>query len=64
MHTILNGRKRDFSDKSVVGYEHFISAYKDKKLVVLISKDTQAKLQNYYNTYIKGNVRYSPKKCV
>lgn len=60
MHTILNGRERDFSDKSVVGYEHFISAYKDKKLVVLISKGTQAKLQSYYNTYTKGIVPLLP----
>lgn len=60
MHTIQNGRDRDFSDKAVVGYDYFISAYKDKKLVVLISKETQAKLQSYYNTYIKGNMPLLP----
>lgn len=60
MHTILNGKERDFSNKSVVGYEHFISAYKDKKLVVLISKKTQAKLQSYYNAHTKGNVPLLP----
>ena len=35
LHTLWNGKIRDFSHQAIAGYQHFISAYQDKKLVVL-----------------------------
>ena len=36
LHTLWNGKIRDFSHQAIDGYQYFISAYQDKKLVVLI----------------------------
>lgn len=58
LHTLWNGKIRDFSHQAIEGYQYFISAYQDKKLVVLITEATKDKLQTYYDsmTYQKGNV--------
>ena len=50
LHTLWNGKNRDFSHQAIAGYQHFISAYQDKKLVVLITEATKDKLQAYYNS--------------
>lgn len=57
LHTLWNGKIRDFSHQAIEGYQYFISAYQDKKLVVLITEATKDKLQTYYDsmTYQKGN---------
>lgn len=44
-----NGKLTDFSHRAIAGYEHFISVYQDKKMVVLISNGTKEKLQCYYD---------------
>lgn len=31
LHTLWNGKIRDFSHQAIAGYQHFISAYQDKK---------------------------------
>ena len=58
LHTLWNGKIRDFSHQTIDGYQYFISAYQDKKLVVLISDATKDKLQTYYDsmTRQKSNV--------
>lgn len=53
LHTLWNGKIRDFSHQSIDGYQYFISAYQDKKLVVLITTSTKDKLQAYYNSMTK-----------
>ena len=53
LHTLWNGKIRDFSHQAIAGYQHFISAYQDKKLVVLISDSTRDKLQTYYDSMTK-----------
>lgn len=53
LHTLWNGKTRDFSHQTIAGYQHFISAYKDKKLVVLITEPTKDKLQTYYDSMTK-----------
>lgn len=55
LHTLLNGKIRDFSHQAIVGFQHFISAYQDKKLVVLISEATKDKLQAYYDAKTSKN---------
>ncbi|MBP3228106.1 MAG: hypothetical protein J6M53_04880 [Bacteroidaceae bacterium] len=49
LHTLWNGKIRDFSRQAIAGYLHFISAYQDKNLVVLITESAKDKLQAYYN---------------
>ncbi|ERI89110.1 hypothetical protein HMPREF1981_00126 [Bacteroides pyogenes F0041] len=58
LHTLWNGKIRDFSHQAIAGFRHFISAYQDKKLVVLITEVTRDKLQAYYDakTKQKSNV--------
>lgn len=58
LHTLWNGKIRDFSHQAIDGYQYFISAYEDKKLVVLITTSTKDKLQAYYDskTNQKSNV--------
>ena len=58
LHTLWNGKNRDFSRQTIAEFQHFISAYQDKKLVVLISELTKDKLQAYYDANAKqdGNV--------
>lgn len=58
LHTLWNGKIRDFSHQAIDGYQYFISAYQDKKLVVLITTSTKDKLQAYYDsmTNQKSNV--------
>ena len=41
LHTLWNGKIRDFSHQAIDGYQYFISAYQDKKLVVLITTSTK-----------------------
>lgn len=53
LHTLWNGKNRDFSRQVIAGFHHFISAYQDKKLVVLISELTKDKLQAYYDANAK-----------
>jgi len=58
LHTLWNGKVRDFSHQAIDGYQYFISAYQDKKLIVLITEATRDKLQAYYDsmTNQKSNV--------
>ena len=44
LHTLWDGKIRDFSHQAIDGYQYFISAYQDKKLVVLITTSTKDKL--------------------
>jgi len=44
-----NGTPTDFSHRDVEGFEHFISVYQNKQMVVLISDATKKKLQDYYD---------------
>ena len=53
LHTLWNGKIRDFSHQAIDGYQYFISAYQDKKLVVLITTSTKDKLQVYYDSMTK-----------
>ena len=53
LHTLWNGKIRDFSHQAIDGYQYFISAYQDKKLVVLITTSTKDKLQAYYDSMTK-----------
>ena len=53
LHTLWNGKNRDFSRQAIAGFQHFISAYQDKKLVVLISELTKDKLHAYYDANAK-----------
>ena len=53
LHTLWNGKIRDFSHQAIDGYQYFISAYQDKKLVVLITSSTKDKLQAYYDSMTK-----------
>jgi hypothetical protein len=59
LHTLWNGKIRDFSHQAIASYQHFISAYQDKKLVVLISEATRDKLQAYYDSMTKQNSNVS-----
>lgn len=53
LHMLWNGKNRDFSHQAIAGFQHFISAYQDKKLVVLVSEMTKDKLQAYYDERTK-----------
>ena len=53
LHTLWNGKIRDFSHQAIEGYQYFISAYQDKKLIVLITEATRDKLQSYYDSMTK-----------
>lgn len=53
LHTLWNGKIRDFSHQAIDGYQYFISAYQDKKLIVLITEATRDKLQSYYDSMTK-----------
>lgn len=53
LHTLWNGKNRDFSHQAIAGFQYFISAYQDKKLVVLVSEKTKDKLLAYYNAWAK-----------
>ena len=59
LHTLWNGKDRDFSHHAIAGFQHFISAYQDKKLVVLITDETNDKLQAYYEANIRQNSNVS-----
>ena len=59
LHTLWNGKDRDFSHHAIAGFQHFISAYQDKKLVVLITDETKDKLQAYYEANIRQNSNVS-----
>ena len=59
MHTLWNGKDRDFSHHAIAGFQHFISAYQDKKLVVLNTDETKDKLQAYYEANIRQNSNVS-----
>lgn len=54
-YNALNGTIHDFSQQANDEYKHFISAFQDKKLVVLTSETTLNKLQAYYDEKTTGN---------
>ena len=53
LHTLWNGEIRNFSHQAIAGFQYFISAYRDKKLVVLITEATKNKLKTYFDSMAK-----------